>query len=66
MAFTQADLDAMDQRIATARKRVENGDQAVTEHDITQLVQARAHIARVLTAATAPTRTMRSVARFRR
>jgi len=68
MAYTQADIDAIDRRIATARKRVDNGDQGVTEYDISQLVQARDHISRIVNAATlgGASRTMRSYARFRR
>ena len=66
MAYTQADIDSIDRRIATARKRVENGDQAITEYDISQLVQAREHMVRVVTGATLASRTMRSYARFRR
>lgn len=64
MAYTQTDIDAIDRRIATARKRVENGDQAITEYDISQLVQARDHMVRVVAGA-ATNRVSRSIAVFR-
>jgi hypothetical protein len=68
MAITQADLDDMDRRIATAKQRVESGDKAITEFNIAQLVQARQHMASVIAAAANPggVRTMRSIARFSR
>ncbi len=67
MAFTQPDLDAVRERIKNARKRVDNGDQGITEFNVSELIALEAHISRALTAANVTaSRSNVSYARFRR
>lgn len=38
MAWTQADIDALKAKIATANRRVTHGDTSVEKHDLTQML----------------------------
>lgn len=51
MAFTQADLDAIDQAIASGVLRVQFADRSVTYQSIADLLQARSIMAAQIAAA---------------
>jgi hypothetical protein len=57
MALSQTDLDNLDSAIATSELRVEFDGRMVVFRSIPELIEARAHVARVLAAATRPART---------
>lgn len=44
MAYTQADLDAIDARIATTKERIQKGDFGVTERSVDELLKIREHM----------------------
>lgn len=48
MALTQTDLDALDTAIATGELTVEFNGRRVTYRSVPELLQARAHVAAVL------------------
>ena len=44
MAYTQADIDAIDARIATAKESIRKGDFGITERSVDELLKIRAHM----------------------
>ena len=44
MAYTQADLDALDERIASTKERIQKGDFGVTERSVDELLKIREHM----------------------
>lgn len=44
MAYTQADIDALDARIATTKERIQKGDFGVTERSVDELLKIREHM----------------------
>lgn len=48
MALTQTDLDALDTAIASGELTVRLADRLVTYRSIPELIQARAHVAKVI------------------
>ena len=44
MAYTQADLDALDARIASTKERIQKGDFGVTERSVDELLKIRDHM----------------------
>jgi hypothetical protein len=56
MALTQTDLDALDVAIASSELEVRLEGRAVTYRSMTELLQARAHVASVIAAGSATTR----------
>lgn len=61
MALTQSDLDALDAAIASGELTVEVNGRRVTYRSVPELMQARAHVAQVVSQAS-PARRVRSVA----
>lgn len=57
MAYTQADLDNLDQAILATELSVRMGDRMVTRRSIEELKAQRAHVASMLQAQTAAART---------
>lgn len=56
MAYTQADLDALEQELKTLRQRVEYGDKSVTNFDIDQQIKRISYVrAQVQAASATPT-----------
>jgi hypothetical protein len=55
MALTSADLDALDLAIASGKLAVRLGDRMITYQSLSDLLKARDHVAKLLSAA--PTRT---------
>lgn len=56
MPFSQSDLDNIDAAIAASELKVEVDGKSVLYRSIAELMQARAHIASVITAQSAPKR----------
>ncbi len=50
MAYTQTDLNKLDQAIALGILTVQSGEDSVTYRNIDSLIKARAHVAGVLAA----------------
>lgn len=48
MAWTTADLEALDAKIANATRRVRHGDKEVEQHDLEKLLKLRDKMARAL------------------
>jgi hypothetical protein len=48
MAYTQADLDALDRAIASSQLEVEYGDRRVKYRSMDELLSARQHVAQQL------------------
>lgn len=66
MAYTQADLDAIDAAIASGEKIVRVENRWVEYRSVDELLAARAHVQQALTAAASgPSGPRRSVFRFR-
>ena len=53
MALTQTDLDALDAAIASGELTVRLADRLVTYRSIPELIQARSHVAKVVSGAIA-------------
>lgn len=65
MAYTQADLDALDAAIASGEKIVRVENRWVEYRSVTELQAARAHVQQVLTSAAVGAAARRTVFRFR-
>lgn len=65
MAYTQADLDALDAAIASGEKIVRVENRLVEYRSIDELKAARAHVQQVISGAAAGTGNRRTAFRFR-
>lgn len=61
MAYTQADLDALDRAIAGSQLEVQYGDRRVRYRSMEELLSARQHVAQQIASATRRTGTRRFV-----
>lgn len=66
MAFTQAQLDALDEAIGTGELEVEYDGRRIKYRSISELMQARAHVASQLAQAASGYRSSAMLAEFSR